>query len=84
MRNDQVESSFALFRRPPVLFRKAIKRSKPGKMVESFEPYPEDFPLPAGYYTFVLDKFGRLIVSRHVAVHGVGLPFAICDTILIL
>ncbi len=54
--------SFSLHRRPPKLYTTGFRTDK-GE-VEVFEPYEENLPLEAGFYTFVLDEEGRFRVKR--------------------
>ena len=54
--------SFSFIRRPPKLFT-TKRRGNKGE-VEVFEPYDENLPLEAGYYSFVLDKDGKFRIKR--------------------
>jgi hypothetical protein len=54
--------SFSLMSRPPRLF--ATKKRGVKEQVEVFEPYEENLPLEAGYYSFVLDMSGKFRVKR--------------------
>jgi hypothetical protein len=53
--------SFSFIRRPPRLYSTARGGSTE---VEVFEPYDENLPLEAGYYTFVLDENGKFRIKR--------------------
>lgn len=54
--------SFSLTRRPPRLY--ATKKRGVKDQVEVFEPYEENLPLEAGFYSFVLDQVGKFRVKR--------------------
>ncbi len=54
--------SFSLMRRPPRLYRS--RKRGVNVQVEVFEPYEENLPLEAGYYSFVLDQLGKFRVKR--------------------
>ncbi len=54
--------TFSLHRRPPKLYTTSFRTDR-GE-VELFEPYEENLPLEAGFYTFVLDERGRFRVKR--------------------
>jgi hypothetical protein len=53
---------FSLCRRPPRLY--PPKRRGGGARVPIFEPYEENLPLEAGFYTFVIDCNGRFHLRR--------------------
>ena len=54
--------SFSLTRTPPILYFTAFRAHR--GQVEVFEPYEENLPLEAGFYTFVIDENGRFRVRR--------------------
>lgn len=53
---------FSLYRRPPCIYRPG--RRGDGNRVPVFEPYDENLPLEAGFYTFVIDGDGRFHLRR--------------------
>ena len=54
--------SFSLTRRPSKLYSTKFRADR-GE-VDLFEPYEENLPLEAGFYTFVLDEMGNFRVRR--------------------
>jgi len=63
---------FALSGPPPALFslkpRRAARRPD---VTPPFEPYEENLPLQSGYYSFVIDRFGRFRVKwGNTSSHG--------------